>query len=333
MFSKDPAALLGFRDSFVFMKKNPKLVKVHITDDEKGYLVQRNQMRSTFRTREISVVTARSVFKQFGHRVVKKGRKGRDDYYYTGEEEGESDENSADEGKDLSKDPWSPIVSSRNNLTNRKLTKDVAPVVNEVNWLHHVAMSIRNFNTQICEYRRDNPSFYDINTRVHQIPSARQPLRLLNEIKEKQATLEDKDGEQKQAVTVESGDAAAQQRQSAGSSTTVAANGAGGARSAPTNSVSSVPAVSASAPGMAAATTVPTSTMTAATAAMTSTPMQASATPINTSAAAAAAASMPSGIPQNPLQQAQMRPGNPFAMQHFQQQQQQMALYVCGNWF
>ncbi|KAI8878688.1 hypothetical protein K501DRAFT_227949, partial [Backusella circina FSU 941] len=92
MFSKDPAALLGFRDSFVFLKKNKKLQKVHISNEEKGYLVDENLLRSTFRTREISVVTARSVFKQFGHRIVKKGKKGRDDYYFTEEEYEESEE-------------------------------------------------------------------------------------------------------------------------------------------------------------------------------------------------------------------------------------------------
>ncbi|CDH57763.1 chromatin structure-remodeling complex proteinrsc7 [Lichtheimia corymbifera JMRC:FSU:9682] len=187
MFSKDPAALLGFRDSFVFLKKNPKLIKVHITDAEKGYLVQHNMLRSTFRTREVSVVTARSVYKQFGHRVLKKGRRGRDDYFYTGEvDEGdEGDYHSEDEGKHAADKQWSPVVvSGRNNLTSRT-NKILAPAINDTNWMHHVALSIRNFNTQICEYRNENPSYYDVLTNVHQIPSAKQPLRLLYDISDK----------------------------------------------------------------------------------------------------------------------------------------------------
>lgn len=184
MFSKDPAALLGFRDSFVFLKKNPKLVKVHVTDDEKGYLVQQNLLRSTFRTREVSVVTARSVYKQFGHRVLRKGRRGRDDYYYTGEDEGDlGDEQSEEEQKDDK--AWSPFVlSGRNNLTSRRLVgKVVAPATNELNYLHHAALSIRNFNTQLCDYRRDNPTFFDIHTNVMQLPASKQPVRLLYEPK------------------------------------------------------------------------------------------------------------------------------------------------------
>ncbi|ORY98857.1 chromatin remodelling complex Rsc7/Swp82 subunit-domain-containing protein [Syncephalastrum racemosum] len=184
MFSKDPAALLGFRDSFVFLKKNPKLVKVHVTDDEKGYLVQQNLLRSTFRTREVSVVTARSVYKQFGHRVLRKGRRGRDDYYYTGEDEGDlGDEQSEEEQKDDK--AWSPFVlSGRNNLTSRRLVgKVVAPATNELNYMHHAALSIRNFNTQLCDYRRDNPTFFDIHTNVMQLPASKQPVRLLYEPK------------------------------------------------------------------------------------------------------------------------------------------------------
>ncbi|KAI9490162.1 chromatin remodelling complex Rsc7/Swp82 subunit-domain-containing protein [Zychaea mexicana] len=195
MFSKDPAALLGFRDSFVFLKKNPKLVKVHVTDAEKGFLVQHNLLRSTFRTREVSVVTARSVYKQFGHRVLRKGRRGRDDYYYTGEDEGDFDEHSEEETKDANDKSWSPFaVSGRNNLTSNSrrtpiaasaaASKMSAPVITETNWMHHVALSIRNFNTQLCEYRRDNPSFFDLHTNVHQIPASKQPLRLLYEMTE-----------------------------------------------------------------------------------------------------------------------------------------------------
>ncbi|KAF7722882.1 hypothetical protein EC973_002602 [Apophysomyces ossiformis] len=183
MFSKDPAALLGFRDSFVFLKKNPKLVKVHVTDGEKGYLVEMNLLRSTFRTREVSVVTARSVFKQFGHRVLKKGRRGRDDYYYTGEvdEDGDGDgnDNSEDDAKETADKSWSPFaLSGRNNITNKRITSLAAPIT-DVNWMHHVAMSIRDFNAQLCEFRRENPTFYDIHTNVHQIPSMKQPKRLL----------------------------------------------------------------------------------------------------------------------------------------------------------
>ncbi|KAI8375819.1 chromatin remodelling complex Rsc7/Swp82 subunit-domain-containing protein [Blakeslea trispora] len=184
MFSKDPAALLGFRDSFVFLKKNVKLQKVHIDNAEKGHLVDLNLLRSTFRTREISVVTARSVFKQFGHRVVRRGRKGRDDYYYTeevddGEEEASEEEPAIKEilDKPTSSASFLPVHADvgRNNLIHKLTAQDT--MTTELNWLHNAAISARQFNTSLFSYRRANPTNYDLMTNVYQIPENRQSLR------------------------------------------------------------------------------------------------------------------------------------------------------------
>lgn len=179
MFSKDPAALLGFRDSFVFLKKNVKLVKVHIDTVEKGHLVDLNLLRSTFRTREISVVTARSVFKQFGHRVVKKGKRGRDDYYYTeevDEEEDASEEehNIKDSTEKTSSTPYIPTFEvGKNNLAHKPTSHDSSTNSNR-NWLHNAAISTRQFNSSIFNYRRSNPTSYDLLTNVYQIPESKQ---------------------------------------------------------------------------------------------------------------------------------------------------------------
>ncbi|KAF1797452.1 chromatin remodelling complex Rsc7/Swp82 subunit-domain-containing protein [Mucor lusitanicus] len=180
MFSKDPAALLGFRDSFVFLKKNVKLIKVHIDNTEKGYLVDSNMLRSTFRTREISVVTARSVYKQFGHRIVRKGRKGRDDYYYTDEVDEEEDMHSEEEqiAKDAADKPTPllPLIEiGRNNLAHKPTPQDAH--ITDLNYLHNAAVSARQFNSSLFAYRRANPTNYDLLTNVYQIPANRQTLR------------------------------------------------------------------------------------------------------------------------------------------------------------
>ncbi|KAI8990249.1 chromatin remodelling complex Rsc7/Swp82 subunit-domain-containing protein [Pilobolus umbonatus] len=184
MFSKDPAALLGFRDSFVFLKKNVKLIKVHINNVEKGFLVDARLLRSTFRTREISVVTARSVFKQFGHRIVKRGRKGRDDYYYTEELDDGEDDQSEEEytAKETAEklpvtSTWIPpptFTSGMGNLRHIPSTNDHA--INDINWMHHAAVSTRQFNSSLYAYRRANPINYDLLTNVYQIPENKQIL-------------------------------------------------------------------------------------------------------------------------------------------------------------
>lgn len=201
MFSKDPAALLGFRDSFVFLKKNVRLLKVHIDNVEKGFLVDSNLLRSTFRTREISVVTARSVFKQFGHRIIRKGRKGRDDYYYTEEVDDGEEDQSEEEGLIIKEiiEQKQPVPASsflphqqqnlnlqnigKNNLSHKLTLQDTT--VNELNWMHNAAVSARQFNTSLFTYRRANPTNYDLLTNVYQIPTNKQTLRDTNVVEEK----------------------------------------------------------------------------------------------------------------------------------------------------
>jgi hypothetical protein len=208
MFSKDPAALLNFRDSFVFIKKNPKLVKVYVTDEEKSYLVETNKLRATFRTRDVSVVSARSVFKVFGHRVVKKGRRGKDDYYFTGD----YDENEPvpDSDEDLQQQQqqqqqlqqqqpqqqdslsqqlqqqWlddgkgkalaaGPVLLNTNMLQAHPFeSRPAIEPLNTYNWLHHAAVSARDFSAQLQSYRLNNTTFYDIHTNAYQIPHTKQ---------------------------------------------------------------------------------------------------------------------------------------------------------------
>ncbi|KAI8099609.1 chromatin remodelling complex Rsc7/Swp82 subunit-domain-containing protein, partial [Halteromyces radiatus] len=272
MFAKDPAALLGFRDSFVFMKKNPKLVKVYLRDSEKSHLVDTNRLRSTFRTREVSVVEARSVYKVFGHRVVKKGRRGRDDYYYTGEYDENEEVDSEEDNKAQHHMTDDKLLSGTNTslnsawahpiqqhqqsgynsnmlpshfigtagsspmtggnmmgsvvlgnsitghpipspfgslsatalaqqqmvatasssggiidpLTNTPINikqmnvpvslKSTLQPLNANNWLHHAAVSVRDFSAQLHSYRQNNTTFYDIHTNVYQIPHAKQAI-------------------------------------------------------------------------------------------------------------------------------------------------------------
>ncbi|KAI8336248.1 chromatin remodelling complex Rsc7/Swp82 subunit-domain-containing protein [Chlamydoabsidia padenii] len=202
MFSKDPAALLNFRDSFVFIKKNPKLVKVYVTDEEKSYLVETNKLRATFRTRDVSVVSARSVYKVFGHRVVKKGRRGKDDYYYTGEyDENEPVPDSDDEAQALqrlendklaaaaaaaAKVP--PTLINTNMLQSTPTQSDIVTLkptlepLNAYNWLHHAAVSVRDFSAQLHSYRQNNTTFYDIHTNAYQIPHSKQATTITSKL-------------------------------------------------------------------------------------------------------------------------------------------------------
>ncbi|KAG2171671.1 hypothetical protein INT43_008051 [Umbelopsis isabellina] len=196
MLGKDVVALLNMRDSFVLVNKNPLVVKVDATQTDKNYLIEHGYLRSTFRTRDITIVSARSIFKTFGHRVVKRGRRGRDDYFATGvpEEDSEAEE----EREEFEQQKQQPRVASRyytktteipadtgfgtgaaalsfrrSNLTNRSVIN--RGPADEVNWIHLAALSVRDFNAQLKKYRNDNPTFYDIHTHIYQAPASKQP--------------------------------------------------------------------------------------------------------------------------------------------------------------
>lgn len=94
MLSTEPARCCGFRDSYLFFAKHPKLYKVLINEDEKKDLIDRDILPSSYKGRNIGVVTARSVFREFGARIIVAGKRVTDDYKVTearenGEVEGE----------------------------------------------------------------------------------------------------------------------------------------------------------------------------------------------------------------------------------------------------
>ena len=83
MLSTEPARCIGFRDSYLFFQKHPKLVKIILTDDQKMDLIGRNLIPHSYKGRQIGIVTARSVFREFGSQIVIGGKKVIDDYYET----------------------------------------------------------------------------------------------------------------------------------------------------------------------------------------------------------------------------------------------------------
>ncbi|KAF2717080.1 hypothetical protein K431DRAFT_233945 [Polychaeton citri CBS 116435] len=94
MLSTEPARCCGFRDSYLFFTKHPKLFKVLLSVPEKEDLIAREILPNSYKGRNIGVVTARSVFREFGARIIVGGKKVTDDYKVTearlrGELEGE----------------------------------------------------------------------------------------------------------------------------------------------------------------------------------------------------------------------------------------------------
>lgn len=80
MLSTEPARCVGFRDSYLFFTKHLRLYKIIVDDDEKRDMIEREIIPHSYKGRAIGLVTARSVFREFGARIIIGGRRIIDDY-------------------------------------------------------------------------------------------------------------------------------------------------------------------------------------------------------------------------------------------------------------
>ena len=81
MLATECARVLAYRDSYLLFNKNRSLHKIIASQDEKDNLIQQDILPYAYRSRQIAIVTARSMFRQFGSRVIVQGRRVRDDYW------------------------------------------------------------------------------------------------------------------------------------------------------------------------------------------------------------------------------------------------------------
>ena len=81
MLATECARVLGYRDSYLLFNKNRSLCKIIASQAEKDDLIHQEILPYSYRSRQIAIVTARSMFRQFGSRVIHDGRRVRDDYW------------------------------------------------------------------------------------------------------------------------------------------------------------------------------------------------------------------------------------------------------------
>lgn len=81
MLATECARVLGYRDSYLLFNKNRSLFKIIATQAEKDDLIHQEILPYSYRSRQIAIVTARSMFRQFGSRLIVNGRRVRDDYW------------------------------------------------------------------------------------------------------------------------------------------------------------------------------------------------------------------------------------------------------------
>ncbi|KAK5169503.1 chromatin structure-remodeling complex subunit RSC7 [Saxophila tyrrhenica] len=196
MLSTEPARCCGFRDSYLFFTKHPKLFKVLVNEEQKKDLIERDILPSSYKGRNIGVVTARSVFREFGAKIIVGGRRVIDDYKVAeakanGEVEGEladPDDRLPDNKDDYNRNRYvawfgasevyrnagqgggavhpgkpGPVGKRRNNLT-------------VTNWQVMHAREANRFNSHLAAFRHGNlDGVYDTHTNMMFYPKIMQP--------------------------------------------------------------------------------------------------------------------------------------------------------------
>lgn len=71
MLSIEAARCAGFRDSLYFFRKNETILKINMTSTEKEQLITSGMISGSLRSRSVTVVSARNVYKIMGAKFVK----------------------------------------------------------------------------------------------------------------------------------------------------------------------------------------------------------------------------------------------------------------------
>ncbi|KAF2632439.1 nuclear localization protein [Macroventuria anomochaeta] len=195
MLSTEPARCCGFRDSYLFFTKHMQLYKIIIDDVEKRDLIDREIIPHSYKGRAIGVVTARSVFREFGARIIIGGKRVIDDYYVTaarerGDVEGElADPNDRlpAPGEPYNKNQyvaWHGASSVYHTGVPSVPTASGKPVpgkrkvnITSANWQFEHGRAASRFNTSLSALRRANLAngVYDPHTNLMCYPKTTQP--------------------------------------------------------------------------------------------------------------------------------------------------------------
>ncbi|KAL9125851.1 MAG: hypothetical protein Q9217_005006 [Psora testacea] len=195
MLSTEPARCIGFRDSYLFFQKHKQLYKIIIAEEAKKDLIDRGLIPHSYKGRAIGVVTARSVFREFGAKIVVGGKKVIDDYqvaearargdiegeYAVPEDEVPGGAESYDRNRYVA---WhgassvyhtgAPSVPMANGKPTESKKRKVQ--VTGANWMAEHSREASRFNSAIAAQRRQNlKGVYDVHTNFMQYPRIMQP--------------------------------------------------------------------------------------------------------------------------------------------------------------
>lgn len=228
MLAIDAARSAGYRDSLYFFRRNPQIFKIELTQEEKEKLIDDGRLSGQLKTRNVTMVPARNVYKLHGARFLSGGKAIIDDYYEAearasgvkegktvggmsteeqerrreAERERERPKKKADTFSYTTIDPQGdPVVTQfgdagqtpwvrAGNWQSRKAALQRMDIT-EDNWMLEMARSVRGMNTELNETRKDRLSAFPRFNRYIGIDGVAGVDEIKNEVPDGEAEPED----------------------------------------------------------------------------------------------------------------------------------------------
>lgn len=158
MLSTEPARLVGFRDSYLLFKTHANtLYKKICTNEEKQDLIERGLLPNSYKGRAVNLVTARLIYREFGARMLKNGKKVVDEFW----------EQRAIDNGDVSGELADPNELYRKNqfvggfaeIPSADAAPDLpsyassTPLPTDETWLHQIAVQTSSYNKKLLDDR------------------------------------------------------------------------------------------------------------------------------------------------------------------------------------
>lgn len=184
MVSTEPARLVGFRDSYLLFKTHRNLFKKVCTHEEKIDLIDRHIIPNSYKGRSVNLVAARSIFREFGARIIRDGKKVIDDFW----------EQRAIDNGDVAGEYADPAELYGNMFKTPTVVGDPgsnagttpiagAPVVSyqsDPTWMYQIALKTRDYNSKLLERRSQAfvRGIKDVYTGLNFYPMSTQPTKV-----------------------------------------------------------------------------------------------------------------------------------------------------------
>lgn len=154
MVSTEPARLVGFRDSYLLFKTHLSLFKKVCTNEEKMDLINRHLIPTSYKGRSVNLVTARSIFREFGARMIVEGKKVTDDFWeQRARDRGDVEGEYADPEEMIGSNKMPNFAAGENPYQAQMTGAALINYQADPTWLYQVCKQTSEYNASLAEAR------------------------------------------------------------------------------------------------------------------------------------------------------------------------------------